>query len=861
MNENKNKDRSNFQGYSEKAMDDFFSGKRDFSDDVENIKVTAPPKKKSKKVTKSKGFRKFMTGVFTFLISIFLIFVITGTIVSAALTFYVIDFMDDTADVTIEELELTYNTYVYAYNSDEELVKLYEVSNGGNQSIPVEIDDLPQYVRDAFVYTEDERFYNHDGVDYKRTFSAFLNMFMHFYNTNQGGSTITQQLIKNITGDDEQSPSRKIREIFRAMQLEKRYSKDEILVSYLNYIGFGGSTIGIEAASEKYFGKHVKDLDVAEAASLAAIPKSPNTYNPFADKKANKERQEYVLKKMYENGAISYDKYQESIHEHLIFTDSDEYHKFEDPNEPEEIDLYDSSQATTWVVDTAINEFAEYLSQTYNLSHSEAISRINKGGYQIYTTVDLEMQDYVENKYKDITNLMDLSLAQKTLDDGSVITPQSAFIAMDYTGQIKCVVGAVGAKTESLCWNYATMEQRQPGSAIKPVSTYGAGIENDVFAWGSKILDYPIEVNGELWPTNYSTNSSKMSYSNKEVNLYYGLEKSLNTISARICEALTPNKVFAFSTEKMGLDLLDKSEDGTATDNDLSPLSVGALSYGVTLDNLVNAYVPYGNLGMYYKSHIISKVEQGNHELVYENDGSPYQAVSEDTAYVMNKLLQNVVKNGTGTAAQLQNKTVAGKTGTTQNWNDLLFVGMTEDFVSGVWIGYPERQQLSKNIKSAQVWQNVVGGYADSIDSGAEYPKDDKVICAYVCENTGDIATERCPKGEVGYWKESNAPVCSKCGGSKICYAKEDGTPVDSSLYYQKSYSYSSTKKTTEDEGNNDSNNSGSSNSETQANNSENNYSQETKSNNSGNNNDSGNSGNSGSNETKANNENNENGQ
>ena len=264
---------------------------------------------------------------------------------------------------------------------------------------------------------------------------------------------------------------------------------------------------------------------------------------------------------------------------------------------------------------------------------------------------------------------------------------------------------------------------------------------------------------------------------------------------------------------------------------------------------------------MYYKSHIISKVEQGNHELVYENDGSPYQAVSEDTAYVMNKLLQNVVKNGTGTAAQLQNKTVAGKTGTTQNWNDLLFVGMTEDFVSGVWIGYPERQQLSKNIKSAQVWQNVVGSYADSIDSGAEYLKDDKVICAYVCENTGDIATERCPKGEVGYWKESNAPVCSKCGGSKICYAREDGTPVDSSLYYQKSYSYSSTKKTTEDEENNDSNNSGSSNSESQANNYENNYSQETKSNNSGNNNDSGNSGNSGSNETKANNENNENGQ
>lgn len=793
MDENKKNEKNGFQGYSEKAMDDFFNGKRDFSDDVENIKMVSPPKKKQKKSARSRVVKKVFTAIFTFVISIFLIFVITGTIVSGALTFYVLDFMDDTADVTIEELELSYNTYVYAYNSDSELVKLYEVSNGGNQSIPVEIEDIPQHVRDAFVYTEDERFYNHDGVDYKRTFSAFLNMFMHFYNTNQGGSTITQQLIKNITGDDEQSPSRKIREIFRAMQLEKRYSKDEILVSYLNYIGFGGSTVGIESAAEKYFGKHVSELDIAEAASLAAIPKSPNTYNPFADKEANKERQEYVLKKMYDNGAISYDEYQEAVHEHLIFTDSDEYHEFEDPDEPEEIDLYDSSQATTWVVDTAINEFADYLSETYNLTHSEAISRINKGGYQIYTTVDLDMQEYVENKYKDITNLTDLSLVQKTLDDGSVITAQSAFIAMDYTGEIKCIVGATGEKTESLCWNYATMEERQPGSALKPVSTYGCAIENDVFTWGSKILDYPLEIDGELWPTNYSTDSSQIKYSNTEVNLYYGLEKSLNTISARICEALSPNTVFTFSTEKMGLDLLEVSEDGTATDNALSPLSVGALSYGVTLQNLVNSYIPYGNAGMYYNSHIISKVEQGNHELVYENDGSPYQAVSEDTAYVMNKMLQDVVKNGTGTAAQLQNKTVAGKTGTTQNWNDLLFVGMTEDFVSGVWIGYAERQQLSSSIKSAQIWQNVIGEYADSIESDAEYPSSDSVVCAYVCKNTGDIATESCPKGEVGYWKGSNAPVCSKCGGSKICYANEDGTPVDSSLYYHRSYTYSNT--------------------------------------------------------------------
>lgn len=765
--------KDNHNNYSEEAMNAFFVGDRNFSDNVENIKdYSHTPQKKIPFSKRHRKLKKFLTAFFTIVISFFLIMVITGTIVTSALTIYVLDFMDEAADVTIEELELSYNTYVYAYNSDNELVKLYEVSNGGNQSIPITIDDLPQHVKDAFVYTEDERFYSHDGVDYKRTFSAFLNMFMHIYNTNQGGSTITQQLIKNITGDDEQSPSRKIREIFRAMQLEKTYSKDEILVSYLNYIGFGGSTIGIEAASIKYFGKSVSDLDIAEAACLAAIPKSPNTLNPFADEEANKERQEYVLWQMYDNGAISYDQYQKALHEHLVFTNSDNYTDIYSDDEDEEIDLYDSSRATTWVVDTAINEFADYLCETYNLTHSEAISRINKGGYQIYTTVDLDMQDYVENKYQDISNLMSTSLAQKTLDDGTTIEAQSAFIAMNYSGEIQCVVGAVGEKTESLCWNYATMEERQPGSAIKPLTTYGYGIESGEYTWSSQILDYPIEVKGELWPTNYSTNSSVMKYSNQNVGLYYGLQQSLNTVSARICQALTPQKVFDFATQKMGLDLIEQSEDGSSTDNDLSPLSVGALSYGVTLENLVNGYIPYGSGGTQYTAHIISKVEQGNHELVYENDGSPYTAVDSQTAYVMNKLLQNVVKNGTGTAAQLSNKNVAGKTGTTQNWNDLLFVGLTEDFVSGVWIGYTQRQQLSSDIKSAQVWQNIIGEYANSIDSGAEYPQDDDVICAYICKTTGNIATQYCPKGDIGYWKSDAAPVCTTHGSGTVAYAK-----------------------------------------------------------------------------------------
>ena len=266
--------------------------------------------------------KKFFAVIATTLLSLFLVLVITGTIVCTALTVYVLNFMDDSTSITLQELEAGSDTYFYGIQKDEkgrdEIVILNRVKTDV-QRIPVSIDRVPQHVRNAFVYTEDERFYTHDGVDYKRTFSAFVNMFVHIYDTEQGGSTITQQLIKNLTGDDEHSPQRKIREIFSAMQLERSYSKDEILEEYLNYIGFGGPINGIQLASIRYFGKNVDDLTVPEAAVLAAIPKSPQYYGPFVEtydddgnlivdgRANNKERQQYVLWQLYKNGAITYD--------------------------------------------------------------------------------------------------------------------------------------------------------------------------------------------------------------------------------------------------------------------------------------------------------------------------------------------------------------------------------------------------------------------------------------------------------------------------------------------------------------------------------------------------------------------------
>ena len=223
---------------------------------------------------------------------------------------------------------------------------------------------------------------------------------------------------------------------------------------------------------------------------------------------------------------------------------------------------------------------------------------------------------------------------------------------------------------------------------------------------------------------------------------------------------MTPQSVFNFSTKNLGLDLLDMNEDGQS-DIGYAPLTVGALTYGVSVENLVNAYIPYGNGGTYYDAHIISRVEKGDGTVVYENDGNPHEAVDPETACVMNHLLQEVVKSGTGTAAQLSNKTVAGKTGTSQDWNDLSFVGLTEDFVSGVWIGYDEKEELNHGLSSAKVWYNIIGEYANNIESDNHYPECDDVISAPMCTTSGLIAGSYCSKGITGYWKSSNAPYCS----------------------------------------------------------------------------------------------------
>ena len=745
-----------------------------------NGRRPAPQKKTVKKKKRNPVatfFKKFFMVIATTLLSLFLVMIITGTIVATALTVYVLDFMEEATSISLSELESGSDTYFYGTELDENgepQLKVLQSIKTDVQRIPVSIDKIPQHVRNAFVYTEDERFYIHDGVDYKRTFSAFLNMFLHFYNTDQGGSTITQQLIKNLTGDDEHSPQRKIREIFSAMQLEKTYSKDEILEEYLNYIGFGGPINGIQLAATRYFGKSVEELTVPEAAVLAAIPQSPEWYGPFVEyydddgnlirdgKANNKERQQYVLWQMYKNGAITYDEYQEYLNTHILYTDTEEYRKLHPEIDLEKMES--EQQIYTWEVDAMMYEAAGYLMEQYGIDKEEAIKRINKGGYRIYSTIDPQMQAYVEEKFLDINNMVSADYVRRWADldnDGKAeeYLPHIAFVALRYDGSVMAQVGNWGPKESSLSTSYAVTEPRQIGSTMKPISTYGLALETDYIHWGSTFKDEAImEVNGKPWPTNYSVDGN-ISISHATNFVYYFLQKSFNTVPAQLCQALTPTEVFEFCKNKMGMQL-------DPDDEAYSPLSVGSLTYGITLENLVNAYLPYGNNGIYNDAHIVSRIEDSNRNVIYSNDGNPREAVSDETAWVMNRLLKNVVENGTGTAAKGYYKTVCGKTGTTDNWYDLTFVGMTRDFVSGITIGYKqynEALELPTSLKSAQVWRNIIGEYADTMftDTPQDFEPVASVTEAPMCTATGMIAGPYCPKGITGYWKSTNAPTCN----------------------------------------------------------------------------------------------------
>ena len=724
-------------------------------------------KRKKKKLNTALGIvSRILKTIGTVVLSVFLIVIITSCIFATVLTIYVLNFADTTSTVSLDRVaESNISRFVYENpdydekDPNSQQYNLYHaIRNNSKHVLWVDIENIPQYTQDCFVYSEDERFYQHDGIDFKRTLGAFVNIFLPIYPGRQGGSTITQQTIKNVTGDSDakgiKGIERKIREIFRTINVERVNRKEDILQCYLNVVPLGTykyDIVGVQAAANYYYGKDVKDLTLGESAALAAMTTAPAAYNPLEAPKENYVRRKVCLNKLLENGAISEDEYNDALKEQLKLVGNFDYSSasvYEDETKDQ--------GPMDYFMDEAMTEAEEKIAAYYGISVEEASEKLNGGGFTVYTTVDKNMQKTLETNMQNPANFLNYPIESDTM--------LSAAIAVDYTGNVKAVVGGRGKKDKSRTFNIATQGKRSPGSCIKPIASYAPAVENNLVTWSTKIKDEPIIITNaqgkkEKWPQNYSETGGG-NWSGNYMFTWQMLSQSKNTCPAQLVEKLTPEYCFNFLQEKLGI--------STMNDNDMhnySGVTVGGFNEGLHLSEVVGAYMIFGNGGRKYELSYINYIEDAQGKVIYEKTDGYKQAISEDSAYVMNRMMQKVVNDpqGTGRNAKLITTDLVAKTGTSSLWQDLTFVGCTPDFVSGVWIGYDDHKTIPTGYykNSDALWKAMFGEMAEA-EPDKEFDVPDSVQKAYYCTQTGLIASKSCPKKAEGWFKKSQlGHVCN----------------------------------------------------------------------------------------------------
>lgn len=750
-------------------------------------KVPAVKKEKSKVM---KNIGNALTVVGTTVSAILLIFVIMMCIVITIVTVYILDFADNSYDINLRDMETKFTTLVYGYNEEGQEVELKRIASEQNR-IWVDYENISPHLINAVIATEDKRFYEHQGVDWKRTvFSLGADVF-NLSRAGEGGSTVTQQLIKNLTGDDEVSWERKLREIFRALSLEKKYTKTDIMESYLNNIGWGGMNYGVGAASQYYFGKEAKDLDIAEAAILASMIKNPSKRSPYIDLENCKIHQVDTLYYMYEQGYINTDEYMAAQNEQVkfVYTVYGDYFGYTDPrsvtnstptdpdaDDPDETprtayrwDEYEVSQ--DWYVDAAISQVYQDYADLKGISVTSAKKEISNGGYKIYVNENMKLQKILEEKFKDPMIAM-YSYDPNTEDEQLL---QSAFVIMDYTGTVQAIVGGLGDKPGDNCWNRATMSVRAPGSTMKPISAYSMGLELNQITYSTMIPDAGIMVPGEPdpWPNNnegYTTGALFPAWK--------AVSESTNTVAVRVARLVTMPVMFNQLQSNLEISTLVPGED-----ENLSPIPLGALTDGIRLIELAGAYQMFGNGGVYYSPKMYSKVLDGKGKVVLEQNFYGNQAISSDTAWVTNRMLRTVVTNPNASAvhANLNNVEVVGKTGTSNDDKNLMFVGLTPNYVAACWVGVDDGSKLKfyNPKKPALIWHDVMQDIEDA-SIVQKFTPDSSVEELKYCVETGLLASSECKDTSIGYYRKSNIPTfCSGNHEEELEKIKKEWDDID----------------------------------------------------------------------------------
>ena len=667
--------------------------------------------------------------------TLLLVGICTGAIMACYAVVYVQTVIVPQAEQVVSALSLydvnQSSTMYYEDKNTGELVEMLTLS-GGEDRVWVSYDEIPENLINATIAIEDQRFLTHSGVDWKRTAYGVFSMFTG--KDIQGGSTITQQLIKNRTEYDDVTVKRKILEIFTALEYEKTHSKEDIMEWYLNYIFLGERCYGVYAASLNYFGKELQDLTLAECASLIAITNNPSLYNPYRNPDANLYRRNLTLDQMEKQGMISEAERDAAKAEPLTLN--------------RETGTSREQEIFTWYEDEVINQVINDLMEKLGVSKDAATDLIYRGGLHIVTCFDPDVQAYVDTVYNDRSSLVYDSATGQEIQSAITIVENS-------TGNVVALAGGLGEKEVSRAWNMATDTIRPPGSSIKPLAVYAPALEMGLVTPATVFDDTPIDLNGSAWPSN--------SYSGYRglTTVYEALQNSVNTIAVKVLrDCVTPSYSFQFLTERFGIstDHLVASRtasNGTVeTDIALAPLALGGLTDGVSTYEMAAAYATFANNGIYKTPRVYLRVTsvdvEGRETVLLENTGASEPVLKESTAYYINTMLQSVIKSGTGHDANFSGMTIAGKTGTTTSNKDKWFVGYSPYYTAAVWVGYEQQERIPTSAYlAAQMWKKVM----EPLHSGLEdqsFQKPGDLVSVYICKDSGLLANSACeldPRG------------------------------------------------------------------------------------------------------------------
>jgi len=711
------------------------------------------PQQRPRKKKKKHILLRLIGGLFKLIFTLLVIGLITGALFFKTFMKYVNTTLEPEMDVDLSAYTLKLSSVVlYQDRTSGEWIEMQKLHGTEDRTL-VNFSDIPDHVWQALVSIEDERFFEHKGVDWKSTAKSVVNLLTGNPNT-RGASTITQQLVKNVTGENQVTIRRKILEIFRALRLAEHYSRDEILESYLNLVYFGKGAYGIEAAAEKYFGKHVGELSVAEGAAIVGITQNPWQYDPSRGdwfREQNYKRQQTVLWKMNELGYLTDAEYARASREKLVFVWDEDYVETEPEETAEGTETGENAETgETKQNDANTTIYSFFVEQVFNdvvkafmkqgYSEKAAKDRLYTGGYRIYCTVDPTLQELVESVYADRSNLDYTSPKGEQLQSGLTMIDNA-------TGNVVAIAGRVGERDGAFLWNYAA-NPRPCGSAIKPLSVYAPALDAGVITPASVVDDYPVMMLDSAREKDKDGNPIRTAWPINAYSGYFGtlslqdaVRYSANPTAVRVFQKLTPTMSYAFMTQNLGFTTL-VTQDMQAT----GALALGGLHYGVTTVEMAAAYSTFACNGVYTAPRTFLEVRDNNDKLVIDNQPESWTAMKTTTVYAMNELLKNVVRpGGTGTYAYFDGMTIAGKTGTTNDGCDRYFVGYTPYYTAAVWVGYntPTRITAPGN-PAATMWNKVMSQVHAGLENRDFPTTPDGMTSVTVCSHTGLLAGPDC---------------------------------------------------------------------------------------------------------------------